>query len=323
MGEVHKDIPKDLVDKYTDVFNRFVAKNNHTKIFLEKSNEGKNKSQHSSNLSFIDYMGNIAPSPHLEIVNTDDRICDDSLENFISLLKKIIKIERSMFKVYKKRKSHFTSITSFFNEDSDFMKRIESVSNSYDKIYTFSDLIQMLSSSVAILDALYDKYSKDNVNLGYYIENCGQKIKIALDVTLKLLELYYLMELNKQKESKEIEMTPLGQVCIEMIMYEKSFYASDEFFYINNFYITYFLNATLICKIWEEIHSDDTEKTLIVVTGDSHTESLASLLKLICTTVVSINADPKGNIISPKIIDEFLKDDFRHESKRNYSCSIL
>ena len=39
MGEAHKKMPGVLVTKYADVFNQFIEKNDHIKLFLEKRND--------------------------------------------------------------------------------------------------------------------------------------------------------------------------------------------------------------------------------------------------------------------------------------------
>lgn len=211
----------------------------------------------------------------------------------------------------------------FFSENPEFVKAFDELSNHYQKNYTFLDLLEMLTSSVTKLDQLCDKYSKSNINLYKYLSNCVIDVNRALGLVLKLEEEYHSTENNKHKEEKEIEATSLIQACVEMMNYKKSFYTADAFSSLCYLYIGSYLNATVTCKLWDEIDSDDKDKILIIVTGDAHTESLASILKVLYTQIASIPADPRGAIILPDIINEFLKDDFEHVPKENCTCTIL
>lgn len=314
IGEVHQKMKNELAKRYIEIFNQFIE-NNHVKLFIESKGENKNTS--SDDLSFIDCMSNLSSSSNLERIHADKRHYDEGFGNFFFFLNKLADVEGKIIAIYKEKNMTPPSPIPFFNESQDFIKSISMISDLYDKSFTLENFLKLLDSQIKILDQLCDKYSKTNIHLRNYLAKCILIVNDALGLALKLEEKYRLMGHNKN--DNEIGTTPLIQICIAMMQYEKTFYPAQEWLHIYNLYETYFFDATLICDLWDQIDTNkDQEVTLIVATGDSHTNNLSSILKSICVPVASISADKKGKIISPEIIN----DNFEHAPSK-LSCTLM
>ena len=123
-------------------------------------------------------------------------------------------------------------------------------------------------------------------------------------------------------QDKDVSNRRLIDICIDMMSKKGNFKPAVDWLNIFSLYERRFLDATLICDIWDKIHYDDNERTLLVTMGDAHIVSLSSLLKIICKEEASIPADREGAIISPKNLNEFLNNHFEH-APSGESCVMM
>lgn len=326
MGEVHHNISEALVSKYADVINQFIENNHSIKLFLEQRNDDKREREEktpSDGMLFLDYMESLSNSSHLEIINADDREWNNGLDGLEAFLRGMEALQKGIVNIYKEKNLTPPSQIPYYSEIPWFVEKMQWMDDHADKSYTFLDLFKLLTSSMEILDKLYDKYSKINMALGDYIADCIRNINKALSGALEFQEVYRSLEQNKQKDAKEIGKTSVIKACMELMQNEKTCVFAEVLFKIYMTYVHEFLNGTLICKLWDALNDDDNEKTLMVVTGDAHTRDLADVFKKLCTPVISMDADPKGSAISPKRLNEFLHDNFEDAPKRNNMCAIL
>lgn len=325
IGEAHNDMPKIMVKKYADVFNQFAAENNHIKLILEGNKKDNEEKKPSENMTFIDCMKNRIHAFHLEIIHSDERQLDDGFINFMLYIIRMDEIITHVLDKYNKKFS--TNLSQLpFPADRDpnpyFVMAMKMISEFDDKKITFLELFDLLDFSLNKVDQLYDKYSTFDGNIGTYLTNCVMNIIYASKITSQLYDEYHFLEHNKQKNDKEIEKTSLTQACVELMIHKKTFDIFSRFFDVVESYVLHFLNATLCCELWDELNKDN-EKILIVVTGDDHTASLASLFKNLCKTEVSVFKDPKSVIISPEKINDYLRNHIELAPKKSRVCAIL
>jgi hypothetical protein len=325
IGEAHYDMPKIMVKKYAEIFNQFAAENDHIKLIVEGHKKDDKEEKSSENMTFIECMKNQIHASHLEIIHSDERRLDDGFINFMLYMCRMDEIITHVLDKYNKKYSTNLSQLPFpADRDPDpyFKMVMKMISEFDDKKITFSELFDRLDSSLIKVDQLCDKYSTFDENIGTYLRNCVMKLIDAGEITSQLCDEYHSLEHNKQKEDKEIEKTPLTQACVELMFHQKTFGIFSRFLDIIDAYVLHFLNATLCCELWDELNKDD-EKILIVVTGDAHTESLASIFKKLCKTEVSFSQDPKNIIISPEKINNYLINNIEIAPKRRSGCAIL
>jgi hypothetical protein len=107
----------------------------------------------------------------------------------------------------------------------------------------------------------------------------------------------------------------LADICIDMMAHECDFSPAKQLMDILLCYVGSYLDGTLACDIWDEMKTNnDVDQTLIVVTGNAHTKSLALLMSDICEVVVEVPADKSGKIISVQKMDDLLHDNFKGEA---------
>src|SRR5579872_4361585 len=268
IGEDHIEMSSQLAQEYISIFNKYMELHQ-VKLFIEKENKKENEEKSSSTMSFIDCMGNLSNSTHLEVINSDDRQVHLGFERFFYFLVKMREVEESIIEKFKEKKLKPPSNIPFPSEEPRF-KEFEKLSDDYDVGYSFFDLMELLSSSITALDKLHDQYSKMNSTLSDYIAGCILNINDALGLTLQFQTEYSSLEHIKQKEEKEIEKTSVLKACIELMKNKNTFNAAVVYANVYILYVANFLDATLICKLFDEISNDENDKILMVVTGNEH-----------------------------------------------------
>ncbi len=323
IGEAHYDMPKIMVDKYADVFNQFVAENNQIKVFIEMNEKDYKEEKTSEKMPFMRSMKNLKHASHLEIIPSDERRLDDDFINLTLYLYTMKEMITSILEKYNKKYSTNLSELPFpADRDPFFEMAMTMLSKLRDTKITFLNLLDLLDSSLGKVEQLYDKHSKLDESIRAHIAAFIVKINHGLTLTLELYDEYHSLEHNKEKNDNEIAKTPLTEACIELMIHKRTF---DRFLKLQDViysYIIDFLDATLFCKLWEELNNDD-EKILIVVNGDEHTEDLASIFKKLCKSEVSVSQDPKNVIISPERINNYLRNNVDLTPKRSGMCAIL
>lgn len=322
IGEAHIEMNSQLAQEYISIFDKFIELH-HVKLFIEKVNKKENEEKSSGGaMSFIDCMGNLNSSSHLKVINSDDRQVHLGFERFFYFLVKMQEVEELIIEKIKEQKLKLPASIPFPSEEPLFMKEFEKLYDDYDIGYSFFDLMELLSSSITTLDKLHEQYSKMNSALGDYISGCILHINDALGLILQFQTEYASLEHNKQKEEKEIENTSIIKACIELMKHKNTFSAAVIYANVYILYVANFLDATLICKLYDEINNDEQDKILMVVAGNEHTDSLTNFFKKLCKPAVSVDENPKGSILSPEVIDNFLKDNFKHAPSKG-CCALM
>ncbi|HFL2713408.1 TPA: hypothetical protein ACGWTM_000541 [Legionella pneumophila] len=316
IGEVHERMPNELAAQYTEMFNHFIERNEQVKLFLETT--GKDKQSSSKELSFLDCMRHLTPSKNLSVLHADKRYYDDQFGNFFFFLNKLAELEGTIIAKYKEKRIKPPSPTPFFNIP-EFIDSVNQLSQLYKKNFCLLDLYKLLESQLKILEEFIQKYSEENKQLSDYLTACLLEVNDALGLALKLEEEYRSMSgLGDEAQNRS-----LIDICIEMMAHQGSFSKAAEWLQIYHLYETNFLDATLICDLWEAIKtSGENKPTFIFVFGDAHIERLSHFLKILATEDISIKANKDGKIIPPKLIEEFLNNHFEHAPSEN-KCALM
>ncbi|HAT2116409.1 TPA: hypothetical protein JBA33_05530 [Legionella pneumophila] len=316
IGEVHERMPNELASQYMKMFNHFIERNEAVKLFLETTGEDKKSS--SKGLSFLDCMQHLDHSKKLAIFHVDKRYYDDPFGNFFFFLNKLAELEGTIIAKYKEKRIKPPSPTPFFNTP-EFLDSVNQLSQLYNKNFCLLDLYKLLESQLKILEGLVQKYAEENKQLADYLTACLLEVNDALGLALKLEEEYRSMN----GLSDKIQNCSLIDICIKMMTHQGSFSPAVEWLQIYNLYEISFLDATLICDLWEAIkNGGENKSTFILVFGDKHIERLSNFLKIIAMEEISIKANKDGKVIPPKFMEEYLNDHFEHASSEN-NCVLM
>ncbi|HBB7077292.1 TPA: hypothetical protein I8649_001977 [Legionella pneumophila] len=316
IGEVHERMPNELATQYMKMFNHFIERNEAVKLFLETTGEDKKSS--SKGLSFLDCMQHLDHSKKLATFHVDKRYYDAPFGNFFFFLNKLAELEGTIIAKYKEKRIKPPSPTPFFNTP-EFLDSVNQLSQLYNKNFCLLDLYKLLESQLKILEGLVQKYAEENKQLADYLTACLLEVNDALGLALKLEEEYRSMN----GLSDKIQNCSLIDICIKMMTHQGSFSPAVEWLQIYNLYETSFLDATLICDLWEAIkNGGENKSTFILVFGDKHIERLSNFLKIIATEEISIKANKDGKVIPPKFMEEYLNDHFEHAPSEN-NCVLM
>nr|HAT8713194.1 hypothetical protein [Legionella jordanis] len=316
IGEVHERMPNELATQYTEMFSNFIESNDEVKLFLETTGEDKKSS--SKGLSFLDCLQHLSHSKKVATFHADKRYYDDQFGNFFFFLNKLAELEGTIIAKYKEKRIKPPSPTPFFDIP-EFLDSVNQLSQLYNKNFCLLDLYKLLESQLKILEELVQKYAKENKQISDYLTVCLLELNDALGLALKLEEEYRSIS----RSSDETQNRSLIDICIEMMAHQGSFSPAVEWLQIYNLYETNFLDATLICDLWEAIKiGGENKPTFILVFGDKHIEKLSNFLKIIATEEKSIKANKNGKIIPPKFMEEYLKDHFEHAPSEN-NCVLM
>ncbi|CZH49333.1 hypothetical protein SCZ71_12780 [Legionella pneumophila serogroup 1] len=316
IGEVHERMPNELATQYIEMFSNFIESNDEVKLFLETTGEDKKSS--SKGLSFLDCMQHLSYSKKVATFHADKRYYYDQFGNFFFFLNKLAELEGTIIAKYKEKRIKPPSPTPFFDTP-EFLDSVNQLSQLYKKNFCLLDLYKLLESQLKILEELVQKYAEENKQISDYLTVCLLEVNDALGLTLKLEEEYRSMS----RSGDETQNRSLIDICIEMMAYQGSFSPAVEWLQIYDLYETNFLDATLICDLWEAIKiGGENKPTFILVFGDKHIEKLSNFLKIIATEEISIKANKNGKIIPPKFMEEYLKDHFEHAPSEN-NCVLM
>ncbi|MCZ4721528.1 hypothetical protein [Legionella pneumophila] len=315
IGEVHERMPNELATQYIEMFSNFIESNDEVKLFLETTGEDKKSS--SKGLSFLDCMQHLSHSKKVATFHADKRYYDDQFGNFFFFLNKLAELEGTIIAKYKEKRIKPPSPTPFFDIP-EFLDSVNQLSQLYKKNFCLLDLYKLLESQLKILEELVQKYTEENKQISDYLTVCLLEVNDALGLALKLEEEYRSMRSGDETQNRS-----LIDICIEMMAHQGSFSKAAEWLRIYNLYETSFLDATLICDLWEAIKtSGENKPTFIFVFGDAHIERLSNFLKVLATEDISIKANKDGKIIPPKLMEQFLNNHFEHAPSEN-NCALM
>ena len=316
MGEVHKKMPAALAGQYQSLVSRFADQGNGVKLLIEYADVTREKN--SGDTGFIGSMLNLENTSKLSIVKSDKRSSPAGLDEFDLFLKCLGEIQKEAYDYCKKLNVKYQPPYPYF-KDVEFQNILHKLANDINATFTLDQLYQFLDSQVIAMDLLAQRYSSEHAMLDGFLGACVLGVNDGLGKLIELDKKYKAMRDNNDSYFDK----SLADICIEMIAHEGDCSAAQSFFDILLSYYGSYLDGTLACDIWDEMNDNkENETTLLIVTGDAHTERLALLMSEICEVVVEIPADKSGKIISVRKMDELLHDDFRHVPS-NSKCSIM
>lgn len=294
LGEIHDEMSRELAGEYINLLNEYINNSQNVKIFLESTeSEEKNNSEH---LSFIDSIL-FLNSPNLTVIPADKRQYNEAFTDLFLFLRNLSELPPS-------KSSYFANPK--------FPGFLQEIADDYNRTFTFSDLFNLFNLEISTLEQLVKEMEPSNLHLGDYIQSCINNLVKALDLAKNLeKECCFAITDGEKKESDSIINS-----CIDRMERTRSFEIIVTLLEIYYLYEIYHFDATLIVDLWQMLHHEkDNNTTFMVVSGDTHTEHLANLLKLISTPINSMRSEQQENRISPDTLNELLSSVWPAERK--------
>ncbi len=285
LGEIHDSMDRELAEEYIKVLNEFINNCENVKIFLESIED--DEKNNSEQLSFIDSIL-LLSSPNLAVRHADKRHYNEALTDLFLYFKTLSELPPSK--------------TPYFDNPK-FTGFLQELAEDYNKKFSFSDLLNLLNLEIESLIQLEKKMTPINLHLSEYIQSCIKNLAKALSMakSLEKENCFY----GKDGEKKESD--SILNICIERMEQAKSFEIIIAWLEIYYLYEIYHFDATLIMDLWQTLHQEkDNNATFIIVSGDTHTEHLANLLKLIAIPGSQMTSEQQESRISPVTLDELL-----------------
>ncbi|WED43111.1 hypothetical protein [Legionella cardiaca] len=285
LGEIHDTMSRELAEKYIKLLNEHISNFQNVTIFLESTKgEEKNNSEH---LSFIDSILFLS-SPHLTVIPADKRHYNEAFTDLFLFLRNLSELPHS--------KSSYFDNPKF----KDFLKEI---AEDYNRTFTFSDLFNLLNLEISRLTQLEKEIEPRNVPIGNYIQSCINNLVKAVILAEALEKECCFATTNEEGKKSDSVLNS----CIERMEQTRSFEIIVKWLEIYYLYEIYHFDATLTVDLWQMLHHEKSDNaTVIVVSGNTHTEHLANLLKLISTPINSMRPEQKENRISPDALKDLL-----------------
>ncbi|RMX14999.1 hypothetical protein EAS68_13160 [Legionella jordanis] len=296
-GEIHDTMSKELAEEYIQLLNEFINNSPNVKFFLESiEGEEKNNSDH---LSFIDSIL-FLNSPNLTVIPADKRQYNEAFTDVFLFLRTLSELPPS---------------NSSYFDNPKFTDFLLDIAEDYNRTFTFPDLFNLLNSEIGRLSQLGKEINPSHLHLSSYIQSCINNLVKALALA-KDLEKECCMPIT------DGEHKPSGSIldiCIEKMEKTRSFEIIVKWLEIYYLYEIYHFDATLVMDVWQILqHEKPGNTTLIVVSGDTHTEHLAHLLTLISTPINSMRPGQQGHRISPDTLKDFLTGAWPMENIKRY-----
>ncbi|MCL9683834.1 hypothetical protein [Legionella maioricensis] len=284
LGEIHDTMSRKLAMEYIKVLNEFIIDCDSVTILLE-SIEGDEKNN-SEQLSFMDSIL-LLSSANLSVQHADKRHYNEGFTDLFLYFKTLSELPPS-------KTSHF--------DNPKFTGILHELAEDYNKKFSFSDLFNLFNLEIESLTQLEKKVTPINLRLSDYIHSCIKNIVKALDMAKSLeKENSFTSSDGERKESDSIL-----DICIERMEQTKSFEIIIAWLEIYYLYEIYHFDATLMMDLWQTLHQKDNSTTVIIVSGNTHTEHLANLLKLIAIPVDQMTSEQQESRISPVTLEELL-----------------
>lgn len=319
VGDRHYSLPFPIVKQYQDAFNHLIAinhqKNSNTKIFIENTN---NSTDADNDLDFLDGLSTLNHNDSTEIVLSDDRAWSDGLRDAINFFRKLAEFEGLVRAKLKNQGYSLPEVTHLPKNDEQINIILQGIAAYYEKKISFNECEKLFEKQLDHLIELLNKYEDKNLMLEKFISNSYSALYFAYEDFGKLKNDYELLYQNANIGEKNLD-----ELAIQMINHDRHFESVGRLLTIFLAYVGPFLDATLACKLWEQIHNPDT-RTIIICAGVNHIERLATWLQQFCQEIVNISKNNEEVSISPQAIHDYLAGNFQeYEDTKNQQCCII
>ena len=267
IGDRHYSLPIAIGKQYQYVFNQSIdgnhKENKNIMIFVEETPD--HVSKETGERGLLDILSSLKKNSTTQIILSDDRVWDDGLVDSINFLRKVEEIDDQIRIKLKSRRIKMPKVILFPKNNEGLDKALKDLASAYEDKISFNQWQKLFEMQMDKLIDLLKTYEDYDYNLGKFIAECYLELYLAYEDFLKLKNDYSVLYNGEDFGEKYLD-----EICIKMINHEGSFQSVGRWLAVFSSYVQSFLDATLACKLWNEIHGNENTQILMIGAGSAH-----------------------------------------------------